>query len=61
LTRLRDACERNIVALKDSIRNSQAVVEWARNRDEISGDEVVCAQTLVYDQYTTHFNSKLSV
>ena len=38
--------------LKDSIRNSEAVVEWARNRDEISGDEVVCAQTVVYDQYS---------
>jgi hypothetical protein len=48
---LKEACERNIVALKDSIRNSQTVVEWAKDRGEISGDEIVCAQSLVYDQF----------
>jgi len=37
--------------LREAIRNSQGVIEWARNRGEISGDELVCAQTLVYDQY----------
>lgn len=51
MTRLKDACERDIVALKECIRNSQTVVEWARNRGEVSGDELVCAQTVVYDQY----------
>lgn len=37
--------------MKESLHNSQAVIEWARNRGEVSGDEIVCAQTLVYDQY----------
>lgn len=50
LTRLKDACERNTVALRDCIRNAQNVIEWAKNRGEVSGDEIVCAQTLVYDQ-----------
>jgi ESCRT-I complex subunit TSG101 len=48
---LKDACERDIAALKECIQNSQTIIEWARNRGEISGDELVCAQTLVYDQY----------
>jgi len=36
-------------------------VEWAKNRDEISGDEVVCAQTLVYDQYTATLYTLLTL
>jgi ESCRT-I complex subunit TSG101 len=50
LTRLRDSCERNIATLRESLLNSQSVIEWTRTRLEISGDELVCAQTLVYDQ-----------
>ena len=45
-----------MVALKDCIRSAQSVIEWARNRGEISGDEIVCAQTLVYDQFQTFLN-----
>lgn len=51
MTRLKDSCERNIAALNECLRNSESVIEWTRTRGEISGDELVCAQTLVYDQY----------
>jgi ESCRT-I complex subunit TSG101 len=60
LTRLKDACDRNIAALRECIHNSQAVVEWARNRGEVSGDEIVCAQNLVYDQYDPHLTAVTS-
>jgi len=50
LARLKDSCDRNITALKECIHNSQGVIEWAHNRGEVSGDEIVCAQTVVYDQ-----------
>jgi tRNA A37 threonylcarbamoyladenosine biosynthesis protein TsaE len=53
LTRLKDACERNITALKDCIRDSLAVIEWAKSRGEIPADEIVCAQTLVHYQYSS--------
>ena len=50
MNRLRDACERDILALKDCIRNAHSTIELTKDRGEISGDEIVCAQNLVYDQ-----------
>jgi len=39
-----------MIDLRECLGKADSVIEWARNRGEISGDEIVCAQTLVYDQ-----------
>ncbi|KAK9490266.1 UEV domain-containing protein [Lipomyces doorenjongii] len=50
LTRVSEACSRNKAILKDKIRQAEDAIIEASQRGEVSVDEIVCAEAVVFNQ-----------